>query len=324
MDPMSEYTKLFERAGARYEPPDLPMEDFLKRQDRKRRNQRIVAGSVGIAVFVAAVWIVTTGEPFDRTQTPAASGPTVPPSARVGFIGLPPEGATPSTPERGELVLSLWGSAGAGRSKVWVYSDGRLIWLREADLPEGANGRSTGLLEQRLTPEGVDLLRSEIISTGRFGHDLDLADRRIIDANPADPLGRLVARLTDPVSWLPASAWEDREIRAYVPSRYAACYEGWLQPIEPGRILNLLPAPAEELLRAKERTRIGGPGVYCSDVTTEEARALAEAFNDAGFEQGDVWRLEYESPPGPESGIGVYIYFEPYLPHGKVTCSPCG
>jgi Tol biopolymer transport system component len=32
---------------------------------------------VGIAVFVAAVWIVTSGGPFDRAQTPAASGPTV-------------------------------------------------------------------------------------------------------------------------------------------------------------------------------------------------------------------------------------------------------
>jgi Tol biopolymer transport system component len=74
MDPMSEHTKLFERAAARYEPPDLSMDGLLNRRDRKRRNQRIAAGVVGIAVFVAAVWIVTSGLSFDRTKTPAAPG----------------------------------------------------------------------------------------------------------------------------------------------------------------------------------------------------------------------------------------------------------
>jgi transglutaminase-like putative cysteine protease len=74
MDPMNEHTKLFERAGARYEPPDLPMNGLLKRWNRKRRNQRIAAGVVGIAVFVAGVGIVTSGMPFDRTHTEAVPG----------------------------------------------------------------------------------------------------------------------------------------------------------------------------------------------------------------------------------------------------------
>jgi hypothetical protein len=73
MDSMSEHTKHFERAAARYEPPDLSMDGLLNRRDRKRRNQRIAAGVVGIAVFVAAVWIVTNS-PFDQTQTPAVPG----------------------------------------------------------------------------------------------------------------------------------------------------------------------------------------------------------------------------------------------------------
>jgi hypothetical protein len=49
----------------------------LRRRGRKRRNQRIAAGAVGIAVFVAAVWIVTSGLSFDRSETPAATGPAV-------------------------------------------------------------------------------------------------------------------------------------------------------------------------------------------------------------------------------------------------------
>ena len=75
---MSEHTKLFERAAARYDVPDhLSKESFLRRRDRKRRNQRITAGVVGIAMFVAAVWIVTSGGSSDRTQRPANEPSTV-------------------------------------------------------------------------------------------------------------------------------------------------------------------------------------------------------------------------------------------------------
>jgi hypothetical protein len=46
-------------------------------------------------------------------------------------------------------------------------SHGRVIWRREGG-PTGVDGVRTGLLEQHLTPEGIELLRSEIISTGLF------------------------------------------------------------------------------------------------------------------------------------------------------------
>jgi hypothetical protein len=96
------------------------LEGFHDRRDRKRRNKRITAGVVGIAVFVAAVWIVTSGVWFDRTQTPAVpggaetgpavTGPAVPlPSTRVGFIGVPPK--EPRRARRWEeLVLNYWSS----------------------------------------------------------------------------------------------------------------------------------------------------------------------------------------------------------------------
>ena len=66
---MSEYRAVLERAGLNAPTPDLDLERILRRRDRKRRNQRIAAGVVGIAVFVAAVLIVTTGLPFDQSQT---------------------------------------------------------------------------------------------------------------------------------------------------------------------------------------------------------------------------------------------------------------
>jgi hypothetical protein len=363
---MSDVRTILERGVGGATPPPDGFERMLRRRDRKRRNQRIAAGAVGIAIFVAAVWIVTTGGPLDRSQ-PASTGPTIPPaSERVGFIGLPPEGATPSAPQGGELVLSLGGRSTTddGLFLVWVYADGRLIWEKEGDFPYGANEVTTGLLEQRLTPDGVERMRSEIVSTGLFADDLNLLSTRGViwgtirvrhgdrlvrvdwsnpDIYPRDhgtvatleqssTLVRLDALLTHPISWLPTSAWEDQEIGAYVPSRFAVCYEAAERGIDPSRILSVLPASAEELLRAKNRSQ-NDPNDNCTEVTVEEARALAEAFNDAGLEQeerssssrlGFVFDPPVPLAPGPIENA-VSIYFEPYLPHGLFqSCSPCG
>jgi hypothetical protein len=69
---VNEYRSVLERAGSNFPPLDLEHESIVRRRDRKRRNQRIAAGLVGIAVFVTAVWVVTSGGAFDR------STPTVP------------------------------------------------------------------------------------------------------------------------------------------------------------------------------------------------------------------------------------------------------
>jgi len=357
---MSETRPLVERAMERVELRPFTLDCFHDRRDRKRRNQRIAAGVVGIAVFVAAVWVVTSN-PFDRTSSPAEPSPT--PTERVGFIGLPPKGAPTSTPEHGELVLSLYGGTTAGpRSQIFVYADGRLIWQREANLPYGANTSSTGFLEQRLSPEGVELLRSEVVSTGLFVDDLtvDIAkpipaynaiqvrngdrlvrvayrhDRgveRLATSEQESTILRLDARLADPASWLPASAWADREIKAYVPSTYLVCYGPAANiHVNESRILNLFPAPAEDLLRAAPRTIASNGPFGCRDMTTEAARALAQALEDAGFEGDPLvspWVLGYAFEPSVAIAPGaientVDISFEPYLPHGEAICSPCG
>jgi len=333
---------------------------LLRRSDRPWSRRRLVV-ALAVAALVVAVGTASAFgiRAFFLDQ---------------GFIGLPPEGATPSAPERGKLVLSFVGRPtilGFPLYRVWVYSDGRLIWDREGYPPVGASlerlpfrasERTTGFLEQRLTPEGVELLLSEIISTGLFGHDLALVsghghhwgaiqvrngdrlvevewdtptflswreneDRaRFRDATPeqASALERLSARLTDPASWLPASAWEDREIRAYVPSQYAVCFEGGPYSIEPSDILALLPGPAEDLLRAKG-IRHGEGSVGCYDVTTGEARAIAEALNDAGLERNDpdIWQAYRIQVPGPIRKEGLIVFLA-ILPHGEVICSHCG
>lgn len=277
-----------------------------------------------------------------------------------GFIGLPPQGATPSTPGSGELVVNFYGRSstlGGLLSRVWVYADGRMIWHREGQVPKGANKRTSGFLEQRLTPEGVEFLRSEVLATGLFGHDLTLLSPRfrehhtvwgsvqvrngdrpiritwedsrldpekdegtIASPEQVSALVQVDALVTDAASWLPASAWRVREIRAYVPSKYAVCVGG--RPlIEPSRLLPLIPEPARSLLRAREFAPHEWSG-HCTDLTTEEARALREALDAAGLERFEgqyvlAYRLEIP-------GSLQVIAFEPYLPHGEFTCSPCG
>jgi Tol biopolymer transport system component len=80
---MNETRDLLERIGERFTFPDDMFERLERRRDRKRRNKRIAAGVVGIAVFVAAVWIVTTGGSFNRTQQPAVQPTPTPPAGII-------------------------------------------------------------------------------------------------------------------------------------------------------------------------------------------------------------------------------------------------
>jgi hypothetical protein len=61
--------EIVRRAVEALDPPEPAFERLRHRRDRKRRNQRIKAGVVGIAVFVAAVWIVTSVSSLDRSET---------------------------------------------------------------------------------------------------------------------------------------------------------------------------------------------------------------------------------------------------------------
>ena len=286
-----------ERIAHRVPVPEPAYERMLRRRDRRGRNQRIAAGVVGLALFVGAIGIVTTIGALDPTQTPAVtggagtgSGETGPsetgsvigdPSS-VGFEGgLPPEGVPPSEPQRGELVLKdaeilPW-------SHVRVYADGRLIWAAEVDPDEVEGGPDVSVwIEQRLTPEGVELLRSGAVELGWA-------------ANP----GR----------FLPASAWEDPELRPYVPSRYAVCT---------GSLFSL-PDPAANLLRSTERIPAGASryieGAQCFEVGIGDTRALAEILSDAGFPDPRAEDTALYSSDSNE----VTVEYQLILPDGVIT-----
>ena len=160
---------------------------------------------------------------------------------------------------------------------------------------------------------------------------------RLVPLRWASDLKRLEARLTNPGSWLPASAWKQPKVRAYVPSRFKVCAaavvvpdldkprQGRIVQMRPARIVALLPAAAQNVLRGRDwNARGAGPG--CFAVTTNEARSLAKALDGAGpaaARKGGGINLNYKfDAPGPSRQ--VWIGFDPFLPHGETTCSGCG
>jgi hypothetical protein len=291
---------VLDRLAPLFEAPEPSFEAFLRRRDRKRRNQRISAGVVGIAVFVAAIWIMTSSLSFDRAETPAVPGPalTGPKESSGPGVWLPPKGAEPSTPAEGEMVLQTVGIH--PWHYIQVYADGRVIWSQQTGFTGNSRTSSTtGWLERRLTPEGVDLVRSGAI--------------RLEDL--------------DPPSHVPASVWEDPETKPYVPSRYAVC-ASWSQ-----ETMRLLPQRTQDLLRSHTDKQAvyngeavfpwlaGGQGVVaCNEITIEEARALDQIFLKVGFERSEIASgLLYDIKARDVSSIRVI----PLLPDGEFSlCCP--
>jgi hypothetical protein len=285
------------------------------------------------------------------------------------FVGLPPEGAAPSTPEIGELVLSFGGrvhSLGLDFHRMWLYADGRLIWKSNLEgssagwkLRFGSSEPTTAVIEQRLTPEGVDLIRSyvharvpdprypiggyptydgfaEAATTGPgvlWGYMSMPDGDQIVPVTWSDY--DLPGRLADPASWLPASAWEDLKIGAYVPSRYAVCLgqavpEG-VRGLAATDLWHRLPEPTRNLIRSKA---LEDPVPDWNErdprclyqVSTDDARVIAAAFAEAGPRQESRDVLGYEFPIGP-APIGHefsgYIELLVVLPNGEVVCH-CG
>jgi hypothetical protein len=315
-------------------------EHRLERPNRpwSRHRRRIAEGVAAAAVIVAAIVFVRTGSDDGAdVNVPTGPGPTAttnpsPPPLPDGLQGLPPAGATPSTPATGQLLAGL-------PIPIWVYEDGRVISARWTT-------HWTGLLEQRLTPEGVELVRAEIealepledcrAAFGNYGYgDGD----RIVGETPigqtgagAETLGsapgmcelpqyqRLSELQYGAQSWLPASAWADSVLKPYVPSSYQIQINSTDAPA----VLAALPPDAAALLTAPTQCpalagmsdwqdpSTKGP-IMCFRVTTEEARQLGTAL---GIPPGST--PFYPIPPGFNMSYpygGYQISALPYLPH---------
>jgi hypothetical protein len=107
---------VFEKSFRRYEPEGGSFERLVRRRDRKRRNQRIAAGVVGIALFVPAIWMVAAGGAFDRTQTPAAPGSETGPTQAA-----PPHAPASAGPD--EWVVGTCNDGARGQLKLADMGD---------------------------------------------------------------------------------------------------------------------------------------------------------------------------------------------------------
>jgi hypothetical protein len=128
-----------------HDPENRPM----KRTSPRRSYLPRIAITVAMAMLMAGC------------RSSPEAGPTEP-NSKVDA------GTTaPSEPAFGEPVLRL-----SGDFEVAIYADGRVIWA----IGDG----DPGYLQRRLTPEGVERLRSRAVSTGLFEQDqgltLDLVD----------------------------------------------------------------------------------------------------------------------------------------------------
>ena len=182
-------------------PGPADWDDVLNRSGAHQRRRRRLVAVAATALVVA----VGTGSAIGGVRDFVL---------RTGFIGLPPIGATPSSPASGELEIwywafwaangqSLWAGPAnpnvkGGRTRAWVYADGRLITWDGPDRPGSANPLSTGFLEQRLTPEGVERLRSEIAAAGDFGDLDELAPPSFTVPKPA-PDGSITVPFFTPI-----------------------------------------------------------------------------------------------------------------------------
>jgi hypothetical protein len=316
-------------------PTPLPgdWEDVLGRASATRRRLRarppflgVTGRSRFVVVLVATGLVVIVG-------AAAALGIRALLADR-GFIGLPPPGAVASVPEQGKVVLRASGRCTAEGSYcfVWAFSDGRLIWGRDASLlPYGANDRTTGLLEQRLTSRGIKLLRSAFGSTGACTSP---RPGRSVDCIPSLPGPAPFPAIAHPgwkdVSWgLPPYAWKEVEITAFVPARFAFCFVEtyrlrpgyWLsRTIDLRRLSPMLPTRAAAILREGTLlSRIppfGADASRCIGLTTAEARRLANVLDRARMNRPrPTYVLLYQLDVAP--GVREEIWFAPMLPNGE-------
>src|SRR5512132_1841067 len=75
---MSEYRANLEQTRARFTAPELPLEGIYRRRDRRRRNQRLAAGVVGVAILIVGLTvgasILRSEEGIPATPRPMPGG----------------------------------------------------------------------------------------------------------------------------------------------------------------------------------------------------------------------------------------------------------
>ena len=292
----------------------------------------MIVGAVVTVVVFAGLDALRSPDDAPRASGERKQAVTTAPTPQPSFT-LKGLGEPPSEPAVGEPVLNLQASDG----ELAIYVDGRVIWIEDDN---------SGYLQMRLTPEGVEALRSRAVSTGLFEYNQGLTldrgrdpgsmevrhgersvilvwgDRsavrssaehvdlkRISDASAGleNEVVELVLFLRDPTAWrLPRRMYVQREASPFVPSRLAVTWDLG----EPD--WSTLPSPAWEVVSANLKTMIADG---CQVISTDQAEAMARALRQAGVHGG------YDRQRGlfDFEGAGSFVHSSPALPH-EVAC----
>lgn len=280
-------------------------------------------------------------------QTPpegwCTASPTASTAGPVGFIGLPPKDAVPSTTRRSELVLGWFGDAGyVAKSNLWLFDDGRLIVQHDGTIPKGPWAGSQGYLERCLAPSGVEALRRYVLDSAHIKvaeppYPAWLRVRPVKGAELVDLEHGTVEprRLFEPESWLPAAAFVDRGYRPYVAAQHSFCTPVSGTSGGPPAALDDVPPNVAAQLRTLRWTmrRDSTPAHTCAVVTTTEARWVAQAIEASWFAPGyegppavldvGLYRRETQNVTESNRATTTYVGIEPVLPDGQFTCN-CG
>jgi hypothetical protein len=221
------------------------------------------------------------------------TGPTVAPD--TGSNGnsryrIPPAGTAVSIPVEGELIAEAFHGAGG---QIRVYADGRVL---------SAKLDSQNVVERRLSPEGVELVRQIVGERVHLGY-------RPSAVRLESLLGAIPRFYTAPqTAW-----WEDLDAKPYVPARYGACF--WRVDLPLNVEANQLPASAQALLLGSDPIA-GNP--RCLEVTPEEARSLEEILSETPLYRGYPWQ-EQVGAWSLRGGNGDQAFvIHPLFPEGRV------
>lgn len=237
-----------------------------------------------------------------------------------------------------QLVLDFqsWSprAAEANRTAVLIYADGRVIWN---------GGEQADYVELQLTPEGIEQLRSMVVSTRLFEHDLALGldlDTGVLEAfrgdqsvtvvwgrTPAALLGlddnhrfaeatlaqageltELEAFLRDPAAWaLPPEMYRQSEITPFLATHVWVGYDRSVPDF------STLASPAREIVTGHLEGAINGG---CGIISIDQAREVVDALVQAELmEPVDDVRRGFTFDLGRS-----FVHIHPSLPH-EVDCA---
>jgi hypothetical protein len=281
--------------------PD-PGEALIEEARQRARARRRLYRRVGILVSIAAVAAIAATAAVMGSGPSTVDRPILDPPAGAGAPVADP-------PVADATLVASWGRIHEGW--VLVYEDGRVI--RYPDAGAGLitdQSRYYAIVERRLTPEGLELVRSGALGVGQFIR----------------------------YALVPADVWAEAEWRPYVPPEYAVCHTEQDVPldrwVDASIVFADLPPTAQTLLRDRQRPftavsfhpafdpphededpGLQGP-VECFALTTDEAGRLVEVSY-----RPDLHRIRAEGDHLTLVGERrlVEMWITPVMPHGELA-----